>query len=271
VLVFGAALFFFLSGAYGFAATIYLKNGEVVNGEVVEKQESYIKVMVKSGARIFIPSEIERIEYEAPPLEEVKPPEGSVSEGIPESGKEYPKGELYTNKEFGFSFCWPVGWIAMPAAPRNGEVYLEKNSNKSSHQGVIPGIRVLVTPTSIRVLDTPLESRDGGVKEEVLINNTFGFLEKASQGAESAFLEKPHAVTIGNLRGVKAVKKYAAMPPMTPGNPKNVNLVSYTFILKGEKEMISFLLYAHGDERFAEELNEMESVVKSFTFISEAE
>jgi len=259
IILIGSALVSFLT-AYCSGETVYLKNGNAVKGTVSEKTSSYIKVLVNGVPLPFFLDEIDKIENDDGTVQSLaNQPEVQVSSSQPVVPAEQPefKGEPYINEELGFSMSFPSGWFDRPVRQQEKDVYLEINRSRTAEEEV-PGISVMAS-----VFLSEGEEKDSfGFLE----GNTTGLLEHRSQGTEWSISEKPTGVTIGDLQGIRTVVDYAVIP-VGPGQPplKNIKLVCYTFYLKDKTKMLTISLYAHGDQRFSEELREMEPAVKSLT------
>jgi hypothetical protein len=129
-----------LSLTSAFAETIRLKNGQVVEGKVVEKTDSYIKVDIAGVPITYFNDQLEQNEGDkviaiaSPPIDAV----AGFEEG------------RYLNKEQGFSIIWPKGWFKRVEDNRRGVFSISYAKNREPSPGVMDlpifGITVVSTP-----------------------------------------------------------------------------------------------------------------------------
>jgi hypothetical protein len=89
------------------AAKITLKDGTVIEGKILEKTDTYIKLEVKGVPVPYFLDEISQLTEDTPPPEE---PAVSSQEAVPES---IVLGQEYVDKDYGFSIVFPENWTAL--------------------------------------------------------------------------------------------------------------------------------------------------------------
>ena len=224
------------------AETVYLKNGKVISGKIVEKTDKYIRIESNGVRDIRFTDEIERIEETGAPVA-AKTQQAAVVNAA--------EGEAYINKEFGFEIRGPVGWFKKDNSPYiHGATYTKYAQGKGE--------------TALPMLDINALALHRATDESLKgLNNAVDFSNVSIQSWEEArakIIEAPHEIEVNGIKGARFV-----VEKVYPDGQGNKRLIKYTF-LKGDVVIsISCLDWlATSDEN----VKDFETAANNFKFIN---
>ncbi len=229
------------------AETVYLKDGTVVKGKIIEKYGVYVKMEVRGAPRIYGIDEIEKIEKDNPfaALQNDR--------------------SCFIHDALDFGIVWPDGWIPLPNFMRgqliNRETVVFEMNYAKSAQEFIPFMSLLVLGfegNSETADESGLLMKKAGDLMEYFIS------QDTSAGAEIAKTEGPVKAAAGDNAGVMFTVHYKSLVG-EGGKVKfeDVKYTGYLFPMERRDIVLAVFSYVHGDKRFPQEWGAIESSLKS--------
>ena len=219
------------------AETVYLKNGKVINGKIVERTDKYIRIESDGARDIRFTDEIERIEEAGAPVA-AKTQQAAVVSAA--------EGELYINEKVGFEIRAPVGWFKEISIP-NLQTYQKHAQGKG--EAAMPALFINTLSMDKATM--------------ISLKDALGFSRFSMQTWEEArakIIEAPHEIEVNGIKGARFVveKVYA-------DGQGNKRVIEYKF-LKGDVAIsISCLDRLPASD---ENVKDFETAANSFKFIN---
>lgn len=213
------------------AETVVLKSGKMIEGEMLEKTDEYIKIDFHGIALTYFFDEISDIDGEKPAVFSAKKEELSTqTTEYPQEEQVKQEGEYYTNDEYGIKIWHPSNWqvfdknvhpkifksLSPPGATASEAGLICAFSSGKDWNNLNPLIMLIVQQVSEDTRDLPAENvalvLEGDLKQ-------FGFA--------ASNIEYPSVITVNG----KKLVKYTVISTI---RGKELKTVSYEFI-KGVK------------------------------------
>ncbi|MFA4908509.1 MAG: hypothetical protein WC583_02510 [Candidatus Omnitrophota bacterium] len=236
------------------AATITLKNGSVIRGEILEKTDSYIKVKTHGVSIPYFYSEIKEVGEDSSP--------GSRSGGErPAGGNSLPGG--YVNNEYGVSIVWPKGWDVFQR-PVSEEVEGVRIYAKRKSDDTIPYIGMHISrdpPEKILSMVENIASSRKETGEAVILSVPPRDCVMNGMPAKQWVFDFP---AVHSPLSSSALKSRVSSPGARE-LLKGAKYEAFMFIKNGVVVVLEFIL--HNDERLEKEREEVLSAVNNFKFL----
>lgn len=221
------------------AETIYLKSGKKVEGKIIERTNSYIKVDFMGAPITYFTNEIDKIEGSQEPWAVSAPLSPTLS------------GKLYVNEEYRFEIVEPKGWFTRDSKTDKGPVlrYQKVKDDK------VPSLRL----AAYRALkNTALELAQKDLEQ-------FRVSAKQIGGGEVAVIDAPQEIQINNTKAARFLIYYTNFASQQENDWwKNKRMLCYFFVKDNVAVTITF--FGHMD-KFQEEWAEVENTINTFRFI----
>jgi len=236
------------------AATITLKDGSVIKGEILEKTGSYIKVKTHGVSIPYFYSEIKEVG------EDSSPGSGSGRAQTTE-GNSLPGG--YVNNEYGVSIIWPKGWDVFQR-PVSEEVKGVRIYVKRKSDDTIPYIVMHISRNQPEKILSMVENIAGSRKETgevVILSVPPRDCVMNGMPAKQWVLDFP---AVHSSPGSSALKSRVSSPGARE-LLKGARNEAFMFIKNGVVVILESIL--HNDERLEKEREEVLSAVNNFKFL----
>lgn len=236
------------------AATITLKDGSVVEGEIEEKTDSYIKLRTYGVSIPYFYNEIKDVQEKSPSGQKSTKENPAGADSLPRE---------YVNSDYGVSIVWPKGWEVfqrpVPKADEGVRLYAKRISKEK-----IPYVGMHISRTSPeKILSTVQNIAGSGQKTGGAIVLSVPPQDFVMNGMPAKrwvfdFPEAPSPLGIPTLKSrVPSSGEYELL--------KGAKSEAFMFIKNGVVVVLEFIL--HNDERFDREREEALSAVNNLKFL----
>lgn len=231
------------------AETVYLKNGKVISGKIVERTDKYIRIESDGVRDIRFTDEIERIEETGAPVAAKAQQEAVVAVAEDES---------YIDKRFKFEIRGPRGWFKKPGITytmSTGATYTTAPTySKHAHgkgEMALPAIDMLVLGLN-RATDESLKGFNNAIDV-----SRFNVQQWEEMGAK--IIEAPHEIEVNGIKGARCVVEKAD----PDGKLKRV--IEYTFM---SNDVVITINGVGWLDTFDADIKDFEAAANSFKFIN---
>lgn len=187
-------IFLLLFAGNSSAEKVYLKSGKVIEGEITEKEEQYIKINYNGVNLTYWLDEIERIGNQN------SPSEVGISELISSDSSE----KFYYDKERNLKIAIPTGWVVIDKSNPK-ELAKEVSSNVTGIICLFKQDFNLNTPLIVVSINFPSQEYNTIENYAVVLKERNLDRQRNSPGME--IIENAEVINLGNNKCIKTVIK----------------------------------------------------------------